>query len=224
MENKANRFWLYLVGKEKKVFTKEEISESYAIFQHMWKDTKKDFQKVFDSLRKTRIKYMFHKKWYVLSVEDFEALKKNSLEEYELIFSFLEDQKIPFYIGLSSAHYLNRGSWQSMKLLFLVNTQLKGRRKIGSITIQFIKFPQDLMIRIALQKTNKVVPYSDKEKTLLDEVYYKNYQKGKDQIIDSDFENLNMEKIKAYLSFYRNYTRVKKELVSLLNKEQRELL
>ncbi|MDO8460047.1 MAG: hypothetical protein Q7S74_02990, partial [Nanoarchaeota archaeon] len=112
MENKANRFWLYLLGKEKKVLTKEEVRENYDEFQKMWKDKKNDFENVFDSLRKTRIRYIFHKKWYVLSKEEFEDLKNNKFEEHELIFRFLENQKISYYIGLSSAKYLNNLTWQ----------------------------------------------------------------------------------------------------------------
>ena len=155
MENKVNRFWLYLLGKEKKVLTKEEVSERYDEFQNMWKDKKNDFEKVFDSLRKSRIKYIFHKKWYVLNKEEFEDLKNSKFEEHELIFRFLENQKIPYYIGLSSAKYLNKLSWQSMKVAYIINTEFKLKRKIGSVEIELIKFPKELMVNIALNKTNK---------------------------------------------------------------------
>mgnify|MGYP001616425648 CR=1 FL=1 len=45
MENKVNRFWLYLLEKEKKVLTKEEVNEKYNKFQNMWKDKKKILKK-----------------------------------------------------------------------------------------------------------------------------------------------------------------------------------
>ena len=221
MENKVNRFWLYLLGKEKKVLTKEEVSERYDEFQNMWKDKKNDFEKVFDSLRKTRIKYIFHKKWYVLSKEEFEDLKNNKFEEYELIFRFLEYLKIPYYIGLSSAKYLNKLIWQSLKVVYVINTEFKLKRKIGSTEIKLIKFPKELIIKIALNKTNKGIPYSDIEKTLLDEIYYK---KGRLPITDYNLEELNIEKIKAYLAFYSKYKIIKKELMNKLNKEQIKLL
>ena len=224
MENKVNRFWLYLLGKEKKVLTKEEVSERYDKFQDMWKDKKNDFEKVFDSLRKSRIKYIFHKKWYVLNKEEFEDLKNSKFEEHELIFRFLENQKIPYYIGLSSAKYLNKLSWQSMKVAYIINTEFKLKRKIGSVEIELIKFPKELMVNIALNKTNKGIPYSDIEKTLLDEIYYKEYKKGKLQIMDYNFDELNIEKIKAYLPFYLKYKIIKKEIMNKLNKEQTKLL
>ncbi len=221
MENKANRFWLYLLGKRKKVFTKEEVSEGYDEFQNMWKDKKNDFEKIFDSLRKTRIKYIFYKKWYILDKEEFEDLKNNKFEEYELIFRFLEDQKIPYYVGLSSAKYLNKLIWQSLKVIYVINTEFKLKRKIGNIKVELVKFPKELIINIALNKTNKGTPYSDVEKTLLDEIYYK---KGKLQITDYNFKELNLEKIKAYMVFYSKYKAVKKEIMNKLNKKQIKLL
>ena len=211
MENKANRFWLYLLEKSRKFLTKEDIMENYKEFQNMWKDKEKDFEKVFDSLRKTRIKYIFHKKWYVLSKEEFEDLKNNKFEEYELIFRFLEYRKIPYYIGLSSAKYLNKLIWQSLKVVYVINTEFKLKRKIGSTEIKLIKFPKELIIKIALNKTNKGIPYSDIEKTLLDEIYYK---KGRLPITDYNLEELNIEKIKAYLAFYSKYKIIKKELMN----------
>jgi len=220
MENKANRFWLYLLGKGKKALTKEEARESYDEFQDIWKDKKKDFKKVFDSLRKTRIKYIFHKKWYVLSKDEFEDLKNNRLEEHELIFKFLGHQKIPYYIGLSSAKYLNKLTWQSLKFIYVINPEFKLKRKIGNVEIKMVKFPKSLIINMALIKTNKEIPYSDVEKTFLDEIYYNEYKKGKLQIMDYNFEELNIEKIKAYLSFYLKYKLVKKEIMNKLNKEK----
>src|SRR3989344_3828628 len=224
MESKANRFWLYLLVDGKKALIKEEVSEKYDKFQDMWKDKKNDFEKVFDSLRKSRIKYIFHKKWYVLNKEEFEDLKNSKFEEHELIFRFLENQKIPYYIGLSSAKYLNKLSWQSMKVAYIINTEFKLKRKIGSVEIELIKFPKELMVNIALNKTNKGIQYSDIEKTLLDEIYYKEYKKGKLQIMDYNFDELNIEKIKAYLPFYLKYKIIKKEIMNKLNKEQTKLL
>ncbi|MFA4975847.1 MAG: hypothetical protein WC577_04165 [Candidatus Paceibacterota bacterium] len=220
MENKANRFWLYLLEKRKKVLVKEKVRENYNEFQRMWKDKERDFAKVFDSLRKTRIRYIFYKKWYILSKEEFEDLKNNKFEEYELIFKFLEDQKIFYYLGLSSAKYLNKLTWQSLKVIYVINSEFKLKRKVGNVEIELIKFPKDLIVNMALNKTNKGVPYSDVEKTLLDEIYYLLHKKGKLQIADYNFNELNIEKIKAYLAFYSKYKFIKKEVMNKLNKEQ----
>ena len=224
MKNKANKFWMYLIQKNKKIFTKEEVRENYDKFQEMWGDKKKDFEKVFDSLRKTRLKYMFNKKWYILNKEEFNDLKNNKFEEYELIFRFLDDQKIPYYVGLSSAKYLNKLIWQSLKVVYIINTEFNLKRKIGNIEINLIRFPKELMVNMALIKTNKGTSYSDVEKTLLDEIYYNEYKKGKLQIMDYNFDELNIEKIKAYLSFYSRYKIIKGYLMNKLNKEQIRLL
>jgi hypothetical protein len=220
IKNKANRFWLYLVQRNKKVFTKDELNESYREFQEMWNEKKNDFEYVFGSLRKTRIKYIFKKKWYVLSKEEFENLKNNKFEEYELIFKFLENQKIPFYIGLSSAKYLNQLTWQSLKVVYIINTEFKLKRKIRNIEVRLIKLPKELFINMALKKTNNGIPYSNTEKTLLDETYYLKYKNKKSQISDYNINELNIENVRAYLGFYSRYKKVKKEITNLLTKIQ----
>jgi len=55
----------------------------------------------------------------------------------------------------------------------------------------------------------------------LDEIYYK---KGRLPITDYNLEELNIEKIKAYLAFYSKYKIIKKELMNKLNKKQIKLL
>ncbi len=224
LKNKALKFWLYLIQKDRKVFTKLEFKEKYRGFQEMWKDKSEDFERILDSLRKTRIKYMFHKKWYVLGKEEFEDLKHNKLDEHEFFFRFLEDQKIAYYVGLSSAKYLNNLTWQSLKVIYVINSKFKLRRKIGNVEINLIKFPKELIINLAIVKTNRGILYSNNEKTLLDEIYFNEYKKGKLQIMDYNLKELDIEKIKAYLTFYSKYKGVKKELIKKLNPSQVKIL
>jgi hypothetical protein len=224
MENEANRFWLYLLEKKKKIVIKEEIKDSYNEFKKMWKDREQNFTRVFDSLRKTRIKYMFHKKWYILNQEEFLDLKTNKFEEYELIFKFLKEQQIPYYIGLTSAKYLNKLTWQSLKIAYIINSEFKLKRKIGNMNIELIKLPKQLIINLALKETSKGIPYSDMEKTFLDEIYYNVQRKSKLPPADYNYNNLDMEKIRAYLVFYSKYKKVKKELINRLNPQQVKML
>ena len=167
MENTPNRFWLYLLEKKKKIVTKKEAKASYDKFQKMWEEKNKDFPKVFDTLRKSRLKYIFNKKWYILEKEEFEDLKNNRFKEHEVIFRFLENQGIPHYLGLSSAKYSNKLIWQSLKVIYVINTKFKLKRKIGNVEIKMIKFPEDLIIKLAIIKSNNGIPYSDIEKTFL---------------------------------------------------------
>ncbi|GEM_PF-2792400 len=224
MENTANRFWLYLLGKKRKIITKKEIKDSYNDFQKLWGKKKVDFVKVFDTLRKSRLKYIFKKNWYVLSQEEFDDLKNNKFDEYEIILSFLKEEGVPYYLGLSTAKYLNKITWQSLNVVYIINTRFKIKRKIGNLEIRLIKFPKDLIVKIALFKSDKEIFYSDIEKTFLDETYYKLYKKGKTQIMDYEFNELDMEKIKAYLAFYSKYPQVKKEVIKKLNKKQTNAL
>jgi hypothetical protein len=224
MENISNRFWLYLLGKKNKVMTKEEIKSSYNTFQKMWKMKEKNFAKVFDNLRKSRIKYIFNKKWYIFNKKEFDDLKNKRFSEHEIVFRFLKEQKIPYYIGLTSAKYFNKLSWQSLKVLYVINSEFKLKRKIGNVEIKLIKFPKSLIVKMATVKSNNKISYSDVEKTFLDEIYYSLYKKGSLQLTDYDFSELDTEKIKAYLAFYSKYNLVKKEVVKRLNKKQKEIL
>ncbi len=209
MENKAERFWLYLIERKVKTASKLEIEKNYKEFQEMWKIKEKDFDKVFDILRKSKIKYIFNKEWYILNQEEFLGWKTGKIEEYELVFRFLENKKIPYYVGLSLAKYLNKLTWQSLNKIKIINTKFKLKRKINNIEVELIKFPKQLIINLALNKTNNNFFYSDLEKTFLDEIFYK---KAKSPISDFDIKELNLEKIKAYLAFYSKYKFVEKEV------------
>lgn len=224
MENIANRFWLYLLEKKQNIMTKEEIKNSYNSFQKLWGGKPEKFSWIFDTLRKSRLRYIFNKRWYVLSQEEFNNLKHNSFNEYEVILKFLENQNISFYIGLSSAKYFNQLTWQSMKVIYIINPEFKLKRKISNIEIRLIKFPKDLIINMSLIKPEGKYPYSDTEKTFLDEIYYNLHKKGKLQVMDYNFKELDIEKIKAYLTFYSKYPLVKKEVIKKLNKKQISLL
>ena len=220
MENKAERFWLYLIERKLKIASKLEIEKNYKEFEEMWKIKEKDFYKVFDVLRKSRIKYIFNKEWYILNQEEFQSLKNGKIEEYEFIFRFLENKEIPYYVGLSSAKYLNKLTWQSLNKIQIINTRFKLKRKISNIEVELIKFPKQLIINIALSKTNNGFLYSDIEKTFLDEIFYK---KTKSPIGDFNITELNLEKIKAYLAFYLKYKFVEKEVLKQLKIHNLEL-
>jgi len=217
MENKAKRFWLYLIEKKIKVATKPEIENKYNKFQKIWKIKEKDFNKIFDILRKFRIKYIFHKQWYILNQEEFNDLKSGKIEGYEFVFRFLENKKIPYYVGLSAAKYLNKITWQSLNKIQVINTKFKLKRKINNTEIELIKFPRQLIVNLALNKT-KGFFYSDIEKTFLDEIFYtKTFPTG------YNLEELNLEKIKAYLSFYSDFKFVEKEVSKQLKNNKLNL-
>lgn len=220
MENENLKFWSYLIDKKKKISTKKEISEYYRIFKEIWGEKDKDFERVFDSLRKNKIKYMFNKEWYILNEEEFEGLKNKKYKEYEFLLKYLDKKGIKYYIGLSNAKYLNMLTWQSLNILHIINNTYNIERKMGDFNVKLIKFPEVLFIDMALKKTKRDIYYSDAEKTFLDEIYYKEYKNKSLYIKDYDFDELDKEKIIAYLSFYRKYPKVGKRLRILFSNKK----
>ncbi|MCK5624810.1 hypothetical protein KAI04_03140 [Candidatus Pacearchaeota archaeon] len=219
MKNETERFWIYLLEKKKLVLTRDEIKNIYAKFILAWKK-KDNFQKIFRNLQIFKIKYMWDKKWLILTENQITQLKQGVISESELIFDFLNEEGIVAYVGLSNAKYLNQLTWQSLKTLYIINSKHKIKKKIKGKEIHLIKFPQNLIINMSLKSTKNEIKYSDIEKTLLDEIYLNVYKKNNSQIKDYDFESLDMEKINAYLAFYKKYSLVRATLINFLNTKQ----
>lgn len=223
MKNEAERFWKYLLEKEVSFLKKEEVKKNYKDFQVLWKQ-KNNFEKVFDSLRKTsKIFFLIDKQWCVLREKEFSRIKENkSIKNYvffEKLFDYFKEKGIKAYFGLGSAEYFMQEAWQISHTFYIINERYNLRKKVGNQTIVLIKFPKEVFIENAILRdvSLKGKVFSNKEKTFLDEIYYNEYLKGKinlEGVIDSHFD---FEKIKMYLFFYKKYPLVKIKLVSLLD-------
>ncbi len=224
MENEAERFWKYLLEKEKNHLEKQKINEYYLKFLKLWKQ-KNNFGKVFDNLRKTnKIFFLIDKQWGIVLERDYLTINRNkSTRNYmflEELFDYLKEENIKAYFGLGSADFFNQINWQSPHTFYIINEKYNTKRKIGNQRIVLIKFPKEIIIKNALiRKDNSDrILFSDKEKTVLDKIYYNEYKKGKLNLEIP--ENINFEKIKMYSHFYKKYSLVKIKLVSLLDEEQ----
>ncbi len=220
MEHETERFWRYLAEKKKSIFGKEEIRGEYDKFAKRWK-IKDNFGKVFRNLQVSKIKYMLNKKWLVLTEDQLTGLKQGKFQEDVLFFHFLNEEGIQWYLGIATAKYYNKLTWQGQKVVHILNTKYQLQRKISGAVIKFTKIPRALFLKKSLfyfKIGDYEIPYSDKEKTLLDEIYLKEYKKLKVQIMD--YEDLDLENINYYLLAYHKYPLVRVHLVELLNDTQ----
>jgi len=224
MENETERFWIYLLEKEKNHLEKQEMNKYYEDFQKLWKQ-KNNFEKVFDNLRKSnKIFFLIDKKWSILTGKDSFTINRNkSMRNYvffEGLFDYFKEGEIKAYFGLGSANYFNQINWQSSHTFYIINEKYSTKRKIGNQTIILIKFPKEIFIENAIlsKTTFEGQRFSDNEKTILDKIYYNEYKKGKLNLEIQ--EDIDFEKIKMYLHFYKKYLLVRIKLVSLLDEDQ----
>jgi len=224
MENETERFWTYLSEKGKKYLEKREINKSYEEFRKLWKQ-KYNFDNIFDNLRKReKIIFLIDKIWNILTEEESSTIKKNksmySHIFFQNLFNHLKQKGINAYFGLGSAEYFKDDFWQTPHTFHIINNKYNMEKKVENQTIIFIKFPKEIFIENAVLRVNSLEwrPFSDREKTLLDKIYYTEYLNGKTNLFISN--NLDSERINMYLSFYKKYPLVKAKLITLLNEDQ----
>jgi len=223
LNNETERFLEYLIEKQKKYLTRNEISLIYEEFQKLWKQ-KNNFNKIFDNLRKNKILFLIDKNWCILTKEESLIIKRdksmyNSIF-FQNLFGYFKEVNIRAYFGLASAEYFKGNSWQSPHTFYIINEKYHLKKKIKNQTIIFIKFPEGIIIENAILHKDSLdaKPFSDNEKTFLDKIYYIEYLKGKINLFVPD--SLNFEKINLYLSFYKKYPFIRSKLISLLDEEQ----
>ncbi|MBU4116647.1 MAG: hypothetical protein KKG94_02775 [Nanoarchaeota archaeon] len=223
MENETDRFWRYLLEKNKRYLEKQEIKENYAKFRKLW-NQEDNFDKIFDSLRKNKILFLVKKKWSILAEEESSAVRKNKSMYncifFQKLFDYLNKNGISAYFGLGSAEYFKGNFWQTLHTFHIINNKYNLKKKVGNQAIIFVKFPKEIIIESAIlkefQKDGK--SFSNNEKTLLDKIYYTEYMKGKANLFILD--SLNYELINLYLGFFKKYPLVKAKLVTLLDEDQ----
>lgn len=174
------KFYQYLTDKNKVFLTKKDIENQYKDFQKLW-NIDKPFTKAFDSLRKTKLTYIFEDNW---------ALKKGDI--VKLFQEFLTQNNIPNYYGLETALYLNQIIWQPPVTFYLLNTKYTKIRKNEGIVIKLIKIPKRIYNKETLLQ--KELVFSDYEKTILDMKYFKK---------QTTYEPKNIDKYELYKGLYK---------------------
>jgi hypothetical protein len=193
------KFYNYLKDRNKLFMTKKEIKNYFSEFKQLW-NSNLEFSKVFDSLRKIKITYMFDDYWAI-----------NNDNFVKLIQEFLTYLNVPNYYGLDTALYLNKKSWQPQLKYSLLNTKFNKIRRYKGITIELIKIPLKIFNESTLIKEELV--YSDYEKTILDMIFFKSQK----VYVPMDFSKINL-----YLGLYDK--EIKKELISKLDDEKKDLI
>jgi hypothetical protein len=193
------KFYNYLKDKNQLFMTKDEIEKYFNEFKDLWK-INLGFSKIFDSLRKNKITYMFNNYW-AISNEDF----------IKLIQQFLTYLNVPNYYGLETALYFNKKIWQIQIKYSLLNTKYNKTRLYKGLKIEFIKIPEEIYNKNTLIKEELI--YSDFEKTILDMIFFKKQK----FFMPEDFSKINL-----YLGLYDKM--IKKELISKLDYDKKVLI
>lgn len=116
--------------------------------------------------------------YYLNSVDE---RKRNfcQYEDKELLFIVLNKLKLKWYVGLSSALYLQGKIWQVPNTVTIINHRFSGRRRVLGLKVRFVKIKENLIFGLKEGKTrNKIsYSYSTLAKTYLDLFYLRESQK-----------------------------------------------
>ncbi|MBI2152056.1 hypothetical protein HYU21_04985 [Candidatus Woesearchaeota archaeon] len=116
--------------------------------------------------------------YYINSVD--ERKRKFCLyEDKELLFMVLNKLNLKWYVGLSSALYLQGKTWQVPNTLIIVNSRFSGKKIVFGIKVRFVKIKKNLIFALKEGKTKNNVNYfySTLAKTYLDLSYFRKSEK-----------------------------------------------
>jgi len=156
--------------------------------------------------------------FYVKSIEE-RKLKKINISYIEGIVRALEMKGIKnWYFGLDTAIKLNNLTHEYFTTDFIINDKIFRPKPIEILghKIKFIKISSKLT-KFGIIK--KMVPFSDKEKTVLDIIYLSKYN----NLNDFEIKNKITDLIKScsknkLLSYSKNYKKTVREFIKLLQK------
>ena len=162
-----------LLNRKEKVCSKSDIVEIIHLYnKSLGKISPKNAQWYLS--RHGYIKRIIFNFYYINSMDE-----RNrhfcKFEDKELLFTVLNKLGLKWYVGLSSALYLQGKIWQIPNTLTIINCQFSGRRIILGLKVRFIKIKEDLIFGLKEGKTRNKVSYfySKLTKTYLDLAYLK---------------------------------------------------
>ena len=153
--------------------------------------------------------------FYLKSIEE-RKLKKSDIDYKEAVSEALKIKNVKnWYFGLESALKLNNITHEYIATDTIISDKIfrKNIIKIFNHNIKFIKAKKSLFLNgIAKEK----YPYSDKEKTILDIIYFSKYNGRKDSEIKNRIneykEFVNKRKLKEYS---KNYPKTIKKFLEI---------
>lgn len=91
----------------------------------------------------------------------------------------LNKLKLKWYVGLSSALYLQGKIWQVPNTVTIINHRFSGRRMVLGLKVRFVKIKENLIFGLKKEKTRHKIPYpySNLAKTYLDLSYFRESKK-----------------------------------------------
>ena len=156
-----------------KILSKAEITAVIREYEKKFKDKKgKDFLKYLS--RQNYVKRIFAGLYYVNSFDE-KNRGFSEFEDKEIVFMALNKLKVKWYLGLSSALYLQGKTWQIPNQISIVNTKFSGIKKIFGLKVKFFKTKESFIFGLKKMQTHNNIDYfySDPAKTHIDRVYFK---------------------------------------------------
>ncbi len=144
--------------------------------------------------------------FYILSVDE-RSEKTINADIYELIIKSLELKKVnKWYFGLDTSLKINNLKHEFYNVIYLINNKLYRNKilRVNGYNLKIIKV-KDSLFNFGILK-NKLLKYSDIEKTVLDMIYLNKYNGLKDKDILNKVKDLfllcNKEKLVKYSKRY----------------------
>ena len=172
-----NKIYEALVNRQKKIYHRSEIVKIIKEYKQTFKSSL-NIDNVLKYLsRHQYVKRIFLSYYYINSADE-----RNNYclyEDKELLFLVLNKLQINWCVGLNSALYLSGKSWQTPRVLHVVNDRFSQERKILSLKVKFFKIKQSLFFGLKKAKTKNKIEYyySNPTKTQLDLIYLRQSDK-----------------------------------------------
>lgn len=175
---KLRTLYLAVLGRCEKISHKSDIIKIIKEYDKSAKKT--EINNAFWYLsRHGYIKRIFLDYYYINSIEERELGYLKEYSDKELLFFVLNNVKWKWYLGLTSALYEIGEIWQVPNRITIINNKISKEIAIADMKVKFYKIKDSLFFGLLSKKSRNKISYfySDKEKTDLDFVYLRKYDK-----------------------------------------------
>jgi len=198
-KNKITKIYEALLNRVEKVCYKQEIVLLIKEYNRKF-SAEIDIKEAIKYLsRHNYIKRIFNSFYYINSIDERKR-EYCRYEDRELLFSVLNKLSIKWYLGLSSALYESRNSWQVPVKMNIINNKFSGKRNILGVSVRFYKIKENLIFAVKKAKTKNNIRYfySIPPKTYIDMVYLRTSKKL-----------VNNKETKKYLKYFPKWVEKK---------------
>ena len=192
--------WKKLVIQRKRFVTSNEI-------KLLSKDLNKNYNDVVHYLQKKAYIHRIFKGIFYIKTPNEMKLGRLDLSPYEIVLQALAIKGVKnWYFGLETALKLNNMTHEYFTIDYIISDQYRTTKVIHILNrdFKFVKWAYKITSFGIIYSSN-MVPYSDKEKTVLDIAYREKLNGSKDgaiSILSEYIESVNKIKMKKYLEHY----------------------